>query len=1099
MPSNCDKFSPDSPIIPDDVRKVYERTTDGVAVLDAGWICLYLNEQGARLWRCCPEDLVGKNFWEVYPEAVGQPFYQAYHTARHEQRVIHLEEYDALLERWIEVHVYPDPDGSTTLFFRDVTEQNRVQQALADERNLLRAIIDGIPDVVYAKDREHRFLVVNQAAVDLLGISSPEQAIGKTDFDFFPAPDAQRFWAEEEQLMQMGWLNLPDEVKGITPLGVTPETEHWFRGFKIPLYSQSGALIGLVGVARNVTEQHLVQEALRTSEERFRLLFEEAPLSLWEEDYSGIKRRLDRLRADGVDDLRSYLFTHPAEVAACLSALRVLNVNETSVRMYGAADKDDLIRNVHRIIPAEQQMSLIESYLRVAEGQSHFEQEVVDTTLTGEKLTLLMRWSRLPAVNEGEVRVLVALVDIGERQKMEEALRRQALLLDQISDAVVTADENFVIRSWNRAAETMYGWGAEEAIGKTTAEIFQTQFFTGTAKEKIDSLFALGHWEDEVVQRRKDGSPIPVLVSLTVIRDGAGNPVGTVRVNRDISALRRAETALRVAEQRYRYLFDNAPVMYLAMEIENGHSLIRDVNQAYLQTVGYSREEVVGRRSTDFLAPQPLLQETQNNHPHFIPGVALEDERVLRTRDGREIATLVRGVPDLDREGRVVGFLAMYTDITGLKETERQLENEARRVQTLLRIASRLNRQADLKSLMQAVCEEVSETISAPAVSLSLVDRERNLFVHGADVGLPPGYEKLTKPMAIPAHLMGDLNTVELIRINPIDTLTASPNYAMYVEQGLQIGVNVMLVRDGELLGSLNLHITDPERHFGADDLALLRGVADVVTQAILNAQLHEETLRHAVHLEDLVNERTMELEEALALAQEVDRLKTQFVSEINHELRTPLTNIIFYLDLLSTGRPEKRGQALAIIQREAEHLRRLIEDVLDLSHFDLGKAQMQPCPIDLNQVVQDVLAERHGALLQSDLSVTFHPWAGLLPVLADPDLIGRAAANLLDNALLYTEQGEVRIETRRTWADNTTWQTISITDTGPGIAPEDLPHLFERFYRGQSARQSGAPGTGLGLAISQEIVQRHNGRITVESEQGAGSTFTIWLPEREM
>ena len=117
---------------------------------------------------------------------------------------------------------------------------------------------------------------------------------------------------------------------------------------------------------------------------------------------------------------------------------------------------------------------------------------------------------------------------------------------------------------------------------------------------------------------------------------------------------------------------------------------------------------------------------------------------------------------------------------------------------------------------------------------------------------------------------------------------------------------------------------------------------------------------------------------------------------------------------------------------------------------------------------------------------------------MGDPDLIVRVVTNLLGNALNYTRQGEIRIATGRLWAESVEWQTISVIDTGPGIDPEDLPHLFERFYRGQAARQTGASGTGLGLAICQEIAELHNGRITIESQYGTGSTFTLWLPGDE-
>jgi len=703
----------------------------------------------------------------------------------------------------------------------------------------------------------------------------------------------------------------------------------------------------------------------------------------------------------------------------------------------------------------------------------------------------------LPIIPDDGKKVYADITDqmeTAERERLEAMLQHQALLLDQVSDAIISTDENFVITSWNRGAERIYGWKAEEVIGKPSENLLHTHYLSGTLQDVMSGFTANGHWEGEVEQRRKDGSVVPILSAVTLLRNDDGELIGVVGVNRDITNLRSSEAERRVAEQRYRHLFDRAPVMYLALEDQDGDPIIRDVNNFYLQRLGYTREEVVGRNAIDFLDPDSR-QVALHEYPKIVRGTDKVAVRILRSRDGERIEALMRAAPEFDKEGQVVGFLTMYTDLSPLRQSEQRLRVEAGRVQTLLRIVSRLNRQADLMSLMQTVCTEVSVALDVPGVSLSLVDKEKGVFVHGADVGLPLDYERLTQSVAIPSYLQGDMHDVELIRINPIDTLVDSPNYAMYVEQGLQIGVNVMLVRDAQMIGSLNLHITDPQRQFGPDDLALLRGIADVVTQAILNAQLREETLRYASHLQELVNERTMELEEALAQAQEADRLKSQFVSDINHELRTPLTNIILYLGLLTNGKPEKRAQAIAIMQREAQRLRQMIEDVLDLSRLDLDRTEMHAQTVLLSELVEGLIEDREPLIEGSSLQFSFHAEPELPPISVDASLVGRVITNLLDNAFKYTAQGEVRILVNHRWVDNIEWQTISVADSGPGIDPEDLPNLFLRFYRGQSARQSGTSGTGLGLAICQELAELHGGHITVETEYGKGSTFTLWLP----
>lgn len=680
------------------------------------------------------------------------------------------------------------------------------------------------------------------------------------------------------------------------------------------------------------------------------------------------------------------------------------------------------------------------------------------------------------------------------RRLAEEDLRQQAALLDALSDAVILTDMQTVIRSWNRAAEEIYGWQAEEVIGRSVGQVLHTRFTSGGGEEVVASLIANGRWNAEVEQQRKDGARIPILTSVSLLTDAEGNPSGMVAVNRDISELVRSRNAMREAEQRYRQLYEEAPLMYLTFGVKDGLPILQDANQAYLRATGFERDEVIGRNFIELMGEESR-EIGIKGFQAVLQGASVEGERVLLRRDGGRVDALLRTVPRFDQNGQVAATLAMYVDISQRKRAEQQQHKEAERTRTLLHIAARLNRRLSLQEVARTICEEIAVALHVPAVTLSLLEETGTHFVHSADVGLLPGIADQMKPFPVPDWLRGDLPIDQLVRFNSLESLAASPNYPLYREMGVETGINLFLVRDEVLIGSINLAITDPNRRFDDEDLSLLRGVADVVTQAILNARLWEETLYHAHRLEDQVRQRTADLETALFHAQEADRIKSQFVSEMNHELRTPLMNITLYLDILAAGRPDKRDHALEIIRRETGRLHQLIEDVLDISRLDLHRLQIEPESVHLDRVVEALLADRAGLLERSPVRVHFAPNDSLPPVLADPNLMGRVLSNLLDNALNYSAQGEVRIRSSREEREGRPWQVLSIADNGPGIAPTDLPRIFERFYRGQAARDAGAAGTGLGLAICQEIVERHGGYITVESELGAGSTFSIWLP----
>ncbi len=253
-----------------------------------------------------------------------------------------------------------------------------------------------------------------------------------------------------------------------------------------------------------------------------------------------------------------------------------------------------------------------------------------------------------------------------------------------------------------------------------------------------------------------------------------------------------------------------------------------------------------------------------------------------------------------------------------------------------------------------------------------------------------------------------------------------------------------------------------------------------------------EDALRELnATLEQRVLERTQALAEANVRLQELDRLKSKFVSDVSHELRTPVTGLILCLDLIISGKPEKRAQYLTNAQAQAHRMKQLIEDILDLSRPGRNKAGLRLELIDLNALLRQVVATQQTRAEAAGLTLTFEPAVDLPAVRGDVNRLQQVTINLITNAINYTPAGTVRVRSIQQ-ADRVGFE---VADTGVGIAPDDQPHLFERFYRGQQASQSNVRGTGLGLSIVKEIIDWHDGQVEVRSEVGAGSTFTVWLP----
>ena len=247
--------------------------------------------------------------------------------------------------------------------------------------------------------------------------------------------------------------------------------------------------------------------------------------------------------------------------------------------------------------------------------------------------------------------------------------------------------------------------------------------------------------------------------------------------------------------------------------------------------------------------------------------------------------------------------------------------------------------------------------------------------------------------------------------------------------------------------------------------------------------------------LERCVTAHTAALTAENARLIELDQLKSKFIADAAHELRSPITALNLRLYTLEHAAPERRPHYINEFKQQLARLTKLSEDLLAISRLDALDASSNFAFVDLNQVIEDVviayrpLAETAGLTLISD----YAPY--LPPVMGEYRQLGQVSANLVANAIHYTEGGQVIV---RTQLDVDQKQAcIEVQDTGVGIQPQDIPRLFERFYRGEHT--AGIPGTGLGLSIVKEIVDLHGGNIHVESQVGEGSLFRVCLPLAEI
>lgn len=275
------------------------------------------------------------------------------------------------------------------------------------------------------------------------------------------------------------------------------------------------------------------------------------------------------------------------------------------------------------------------------------------------------------------------------------------------------------------------------------------------------------------------------------------------------------------------------------------------------------------------------------------------------------------------------------------------------------------------------------------------------------------------------------------------------------------------------LLYALNDHPTE----FSQDQVDILSILASQAAVAIENAQLFTQ------------------LRQAYEQLQELDQLKDEFISLVSHELRTPLHSIRGFLQLLMTEKmrdPVTRQECLMRVAEQTEHLRRLVEELLDLSRIEAGRLTIDKAPLSLGSLLVDVAANLRQMAEEKGVDLEVALPASLPLVEADGQRLAQVITNLVHNGIKFTPRpGQVRVAAERVNGE----VVVRVADTGPGIPTEALPRLFERFYQAGSPSSAHDEGMGIGLYISKRIVEAHGGRIWVSSEVGQGSTFYVALP----
>jgi two-component system NtrC family sensor kinase len=416
------------------------------------------------------------------------------------------------------------------------------------------------------------------------------------------------------------------------------------------------------------------------------------------------------------------------------------------------------------------------------------------------------------------------------------------------------------------------------------------------------------------------------------------------------------------------------------------------------------------------------------------------------------------------------------------EQLTRQLQQRIRELRVLERIGQSVAAVLDLDSLFNRIVEASVFITHADEGFLLLLDEDSHELYLRAAKNIEAEHVRLLR-LKVTDNLLGQVvSTGKPLRLGNMEQ--AGNKFKVVTGYLVRALLHVPLVAGNRVVGVLSVHNNKTDRVFSQSDQERLAALANYAVIALQNAQLHEAIKEHAAWIEAAYGE-----------LKEVSQLKIEFVQNISHELRVPLTFVKGYVDLLREGafgeiKPEQE-EPLDIIAKRTDRISRLVGDMLTLQRLESEGIEFTE--VDLAKIAHTAAedaraaAQRAGVVIEEDIP------ENLPPILGGPDQLPRVFDNLLSNAIKFSPDGGNITLSIRDEADQI---KVHISDTGIGIPPDKLEHLFARFYRASGSEGRRIPGTGLGLSIVKAIVEAHGGQVSVQSQEGKGSTFSFSLPK---
>ncbi len=837
-------------------------------------------------------------------------------------------------------------------------------------------------------------------------------------------------------------------------------------------------------------------------------------------DYRVWKNRSPKFDAIPITAVMAIPMVYSGELVGVLSLNEVDPGNGKAVRKYTSSEMEQLtffagaaasaVHNARLIEETRQRLVELELLYQasLSAAQIHspraVAQRIVDT------LEHLLNWTGSIWLVEDQRLILLAVSTMGlTGRPFKEMFDRLAGLLTSLDDGIIgwVSKNGRALRSGKVKDNPLYLQEREEVNSELCVPLTVGGKTIGCINVESEYLDAFGEHDERLMTTLANQAAVAI-ENARLFEETRRRASRQVALNVIIRASTHTETSLNeilniALEQTLRALGLDMGAIWLSW---SSRGIQRVVSKGIPSAINTLMAGVSGGRNVSLSRTMAVSDWEKTNHPYselFLSLGAHSTALVPLLSEDKRIGGMAVCSPDarlwttdeitlVEAIGREVGLAAERARL--FEETaDRLKEMEAvNKVSTALRLAQTLN-----EMLPQLVAETL-HALDTETGGIWFFNPERSKLRQV--IGRGWCLEAAQLEMESSESLFGNVLTTEDVYFS--GDVAKDPNAGKALRECTPSGWSAVCVpirNELEVIGVIMVSTPLP-REFTGEDARLLITLSEIAGSAINRMRLNEKIFQHATELETRVAERTAELQTALEKAQAADRVKSEFIANINHELRTPLTNLVLYYQMLRAQPNNKTEERLDVIGRELQRLRSLIEDLLNLSHLDLGYVTFRPVLCDLNALITTLVNDRRALAVDRGLALQTKLRVNLEPVILDEPTMVQAVSNLLTNALNYTPSGgRVVIRTIRTEKDGKPKVGFSVEDTGLGVSAEDLPHLFERFYRGAAGRQTGAPGTGLGLAIVKQVVDHHHGQIEVQSgANGRGTRFTVWLPVKQ-